>query len=110
MIKGVGIDIVKISRIESILKNSGKRFLKRIFTDKEISYAERFLNRSERLAGRFAAKEAIIKATGKKIPMNKIEVLNDKEGRPYSNIPGVRLSISHEKEYAVAIALYEEER
>ncbi len=110
MIKGVGIDIVKISRIESILKNNEKHFLKRVFTDKEISYAKGFLNRSERLAGRFAAKEAIIKATGKKIPMNEIEILNDEKGMPYSNISGITLSISHEKEYAIAIALYEEEK
>ncbi len=110
MIKGVGIDIVKISRIESIIRSNGKHFLKRVFTDKEISYAGGFLNRSEHLAGRFAAKEAIIKATGKKIPMNEIEVLNDENGQPYSNINGIKLSISHEKEYAVAIALYEEEK
>jgi len=108
MIKGVGIDIVKISRIENILKSNEKHFLKRLFTEKEILYAEGFLNKAERLAGRFAAKEAIIKATGKKIPMNKIEILNNKEGMPYSNIPGIKLSISHEKEYAIAIALYEE--
>jgi holo-[acyl-carrier protein] synthase len=109
MIKGVGIDIVEISRIKKIIKANGKRFLQRTFTENEINYANSFLNMAERLAGRFAAKEAVIKATGKKISMKKIEVLNNADGKPYVNIPGVQISISHEKNYAVAIALYEEE-
>jgi holo-[acyl-carrier protein] synthase len=109
MIKGVGIDIVKIKRIEEMAKNYGEKFLERVYSQEELAYSMSFKKPFERLAGKFAAKEAIMKASGTKIPLNKIEILNSKSGKPYTNINNIKISISHEQEYAIAIAIYEEE-
>ncbi len=109
MIKGVGIDIVKVDRIKKMKENYGIKFLERIYTKNEIRYAMKLSRPFETLAGKFAAKEAIIKATGKKIPFNEIEILNRADGAPFTNIANVKISVSHEKEYATAIAIFEEE-
>ncbi len=109
MIKGVGVDIVKISRIKYMVNRYGERFLKRIYSDRELAYAKRYKMPFERLAGKFAAKEAIIKAKGSSTPFNKIEILNKKNGMPYTNIKNIKVSISHESEFAIAFAIYEEE-
>ncbi len=104
MIIGLGIDIVENDRISV-------KIAKRLLTDAE--YSE-FLNKNinlqvEYLASRFAAKEAIVKATNKKYSINKIEILNDNNGRPYcTNIDNITLSISHEKNYSVAVAILEQ--
>jgi holo-[acyl-carrier protein] synthase len=58
----IGIDIVDISRIEALAAKHGERFLQRVFTEGEISYARGKRRCSESLAGRFAAKEAFMKA------------------------------------------------
>lgn len=60
-----GVDLVEISRIESMLADHGDRFVHRVFTQEEQRYAESGgLGRSERYAARFAAKEAVLKAVG----------------------------------------------
>jgi len=61
---GIGVDIVEISRIRSILEKHGERFLSRVFTEAEKEYAMSGAKAAERLAGRFAVKEAVIKALG----------------------------------------------
>ncbi len=109
MIKGVGIDIIKVDRIKKMKEKYGKKFLKRIYSKKELDYSMKLLRPYETLAGKFAAKEAIIKATGRKIPFNKIEILNNRDRAPFTNIRNVKISVSHEKEYAIAIAIFEEE-
>ena len=58
----VGIDIVDVSRVEGIMKRFGNRFLNRVFSDKELEYVGKRIKPQESLAGRFAAKEAFIKA------------------------------------------------
>src|SRR4030095_14406188 len=61
---GIGIDATEIDRIEVTIERYGDRFLRRIFTDGEIAYATRRRNPAPHFAGRFAAKEAAMKALG----------------------------------------------
>ncbi len=64
MIVGLGIDIAEVDRIERAIRRYGQRFLQRIFTPAEIDYCQSKANAFERFAGRFAAKEAAMKAIG----------------------------------------------
>lgn len=105
MIVGIGTDIIQNNRVK--LSIAG-----RILTDAEYVLFEQKHDglKVEYLASRFAAKEAIVKATNKQFLINQIEILNDDDGRPYcSNIDGIQITISHEKEYSVAFAIYEKE-
>lgn len=103
-----GVDIVLNSRFNSYDDTKAKYFL----TDKEF---EEYLKKENSykpfyLAGRWAAKEAIFKAISNniKILVKDIEVLNNKNGKPIcTNINNVSISISHEREYAIAFAIYE---
>ncbi len=102
MIIGVGTDIIKHSRVNL-------KIAKKLFTEAEM---EKFSDISEELklehvASRFAAKEAIIKATNKQFLFNDIEITNDDSGKPVCNIDGIELSISHEQDYSVAFAIYQ---
>lgn len=104
MIIGIGTDICKIERVNL-------RIAKTILTDKEMEIFNSLTldsRKKEWLAGRFSAKEAIYKALDIKIPINQIEVLYDGE-KPICNIKGykIHISISHEKEYAIAYSLVE---
>lgn len=112
MIKGIGVDICRCSRFEG----KERCFLERIFTDEELSIS----SRSEYLASRFAAKEAFSKALGTGIrgfSLKEISVREDELGKPYLFLSGraalmasglsVFLSISHEREYAVAMVVVE---
>ncbi|MFW5889140.1 MAG: holo-ACP synthase [Bacillota bacterium] len=112
MIKGIGIDICKIDR----LKLSS---FKRILSAEEISVYKSFKlisRKREYLAGRFALKEAIIKAFGNtdiNIYFQDITILNDSKGKPFVKNPAYKdffiwVSISHEKEYVIAQAIIEE--
>jgi len=120
MIKGIGIDIIRIRRIDKALARWGKQFEERVFTDKEIqsSYCLRKKAKLAYLAGRFAAKEAIFKSIGGGISWRHIEILAKKSGEPYlannkktkealdeKNIRRVLISISHDNDYAIAQAV-----
>lgn len=101
----IGIDIVQVSRITKAVDQYGDRFIEKVFTPEEVLYAKQKRRMGETLAGRFAAKEAFIKAVGKGISWKNIEV-HQQEGNPYIIFKGERfdnVSISHEKEYAVAV-------
>ena len=102
----IGCDIVENKR----LLDKSENFIDKILTDKEKQlYKTR--NSVEFLAGRFAAKEAIMKCLPniEKYTFTDIEILNDEKGKPYCNIDGIEdISISHEKEYTIAVALYNE--
>ena len=105
MIKGVGIDIVEISRIKEKIKIADK-----ILTKNEYLVFESLndLQKVEFLAGRFAAKEAYYKAKNDKtLGYLDFEVLNDESGKPYTNLDNVSVSISHEQHYCVAIVIIE---
>jgi holo-[acyl-carrier-protein] synthase len=108
----VGIDIVDVSRVEDIMKRFGNRFLNRVFSDKELEYVGKRIKPQESLAGRFAAKEAFIKAFGETASFKEIEVLQER-GRPYIMFRGKtysEVSISHERAYAVAVVVIGKEK
>jgi phosphopantetheine--protein transferase-like protein len=109
----VGIDIVDVSRMEGIVKRFGDRFLGRVFSDKELEYVGRRVKPQESFAGRFAAKEAFIKAYGEAaMNFKEIEVLQER-GRPYIVFRGktyTEVSISHERAYAVAVVFIGKEK
>ena len=120
MVLGLGSDIIEIGRIEASIQRHGNRFLDRLFTQAEQSYCQGHRDSHRHFAGRFAAKEAIVKAFGtgirEGVNWTDIEILNDTEGKPHVvfsdrmnekfNNPQVQLSISHCKEYAMAVALW----
>ncbi len=107
----VGIDAVDVARIRSLYLQYGDRFLRRVFTQTEIDYAfsARDDRRYERLAGRFALKEALIKAYGHGIPFREIEVRHNPAGKPVVVCGRVRgkimASLTHTRRLAVACIL-----
>ncbi len=124
MIIGCGIDLIKIERIEKIIKKWGDNFTSRVFTLLEREYCEKKKgNKYQSYAGRFAAKEALLKALGlglREANWKEIEIKNDELGQPIidtsgklKNIASAKgvskyfISISHTKEYAVAQVILE---
>jgi len=92
----IGVDIVEIERIAEVIGAWGERFLKRIYTDAELELCG---GRVDSLAGRFAAKEAVIKALGgmsRGFSWREIEVLSDPRGKPLLNVYGSVLNKAHE--------------
>ncbi len=112
-ILGSGIDIIEIERVEKAVGRWGDHFLDHLFCPEEIDYARKHKNPMHHFAGRFAAKEAILKAIGDNAHVNwkDMKILNDKHGRPYCVYSDktfkhkILLSISHTENYAVASAL-----
>lgn len=108
-VAGLGVDLVEVSRVRRLAAKPA--FLRRVFTSGELSYAGKSRNRYERLAARFAVKEAVIKALDdRSLPLNRIEVENAESGRPGVTVkgrPGLRLliSISHTAAYACAAVI-----
>ncbi len=103
----IGIDIVETERIRRILKRHGDKFLDRILSEEEKDYVTKKRRIVESLSGIFAAKEAFIKALGRSVPLKKIRIVHN-QGRPlilYENELYRSLSISHEKNYAIAVVL-----
>lgn len=116
--KGIGIDIIEIERIQKAVEKYGESFLKKVFTEKELKYCRnRRVLKYPELAVRFAAKEAYAKAIGTGIAgfgrpnsgvkWTDIEVTNDSYGKPLLSIKGkisekVQVSLSHSRDYAVA--------
>jgi holo-[acyl-carrier protein] synthase len=113
-----GVDIIEIPRIKQVLDRYGQRFLDRIFTPGEIEYC---LGRAPNLAGRFAVKEATMKALGtgvRGVTWKDIEVVRAESGAPSVKLHGraekraerlqvgeISVSISHSREYAVAFVV-----
>lgn len=123
MIYGIGIDIIKIERIKKAVGRWNRKFLEKIFTEKEILYAYKKKDPYLSLSVRFAAKEALIKAVGSGVPVSlkEIEILNQEGGRPFINVTGrlrtffdnntikcAHVSLSHEQEYGVACVVLEQ--
>ncbi len=84
-ILGIGVDIVKNKRIQSLIKN--RNFIKRTFGIKELKFSKEKIDKTNYFAKRFAAKEAFSKSFGTGIRGNlsfkDIEILNDKMGKPF---------------------------
>ncbi|MCS7171292.1 MAG: holo-ACP synthase [Aquificaceae bacterium] len=111
----VGIDIVKNQRIREAVERFGERFLKRVYTEAEIAYCRGQEAYYECLSARWACKEAVLKAFyqsyGMVLKFSEIEVLGNR-GRPaqvrilkkgFENVK-ILVSLSHEKEFSVAVA------
>lgn len=111
----IGVDIIEIARIEEATGRWSERFLRRIYTEKELSICR---DRTPALAVRFAAKEAVMKALGtgtKGVGWRDIEVLSNSDGKPMIYLHGraqkraerlglgeLAISLSHSREYAIA--------
>lgn len=117
-----GIDLVDCPRIEDMVKRHGKRFLNRVFTAAEQTYARANKDRIEKLAGRFAVKEAVLKLMGTgwrgKIAWTDIEIVNNPAGQPQVTLTGeveklaeklgikhISVSITHTANFAIASAV-----
>ena len=122
MIVGLGTDIVEISRIGQMIERRGETFLNRVFTESENEYCGTKKNKEQHYAGRWAAKEAVMKTLGtgfiKGIGWKEIEVVNLKSGKPTIVISGgvesfagemgieeILITISHSREFATATAI-----
>jgi holo-[acyl-carrier protein] synthase len=114
MILGIGVDIVSVEKMQSAVRRWGESFLNRIFHNEELAILQKNSLYYQRLAGRFAAKEAVIKSLGRRkiLYFKDMVILNTPEGAPMCIIkePGfedvkVLISLTHIKEYAVATAV-----
>jgi len=124
MILGTGVDLAEVGRIRAAIERYGPRFIDRIYTPAEIAYVERKANRFERYAGRFAAKEAAMKAIGtgwrRGVRWQDFEVANLPSGRPTLRLHGeaariaadlgvkvISLSITHTADLGMAHVILE---
>jgi holo-[acyl-carrier protein] synthase len=122
VIMGIGTDIIECPRIGKMIETHGELFLRRIYTDREIRYCQARKHAIEHFAGRWAAKEAILKAMGtgrsRGIAWTNIEVRNTQDGRPEVLVCGaardtakergigdILIAISHCRTYATAYAV-----
>jgi len=122
MIVGIGVDIVDVERVKDLLVRYRDRFVQRVFTDAEAEYAGKSLREAERLAGRFAVKEAVFKAfgTGKSqgILWRDVETVRGAMGKPEVKLYGnakkylkylkgenILVSITHDGGKAVAFVV-----
>lgn len=120
-IRGIGIDVIEVPRIDRALARWGEAFTRRLFTADEVRRAGAPPARAMRLAGRFAAKEAVMKALGlgwRRMAWHEIEILNDEAGRPMVTLRGgaartaaglgvseVLISVTHTRDLAAASAI-----
>ena len=124
MIVGVGTDICNVARMERMAEKYGPRFLDRVFTPEEQQRSRKKAGTAERLAARFAAKEATMKALGTGwacgIKFLDIRVSNEFGGRPAVTLVGeaaewaksrgverIHVSLSHERDQAIAFVVME---
>ena len=127
MIRGVGIDLIEVDRIKKQLEKSRDRFCQSLFSEEEIAYCRKGANtriQAQHFAGRFAAKEAFLKAIGtglrEGLAWKDVEVLNNAMGKPELHlknkaketvdehgITNIQLSISHGRDIAAAFVILE---
>lgn len=124
MIIGMGVDLAEVDRVKAAIERHGEAFLKRVYTPSEREYCEGFRNKYERYAGRFAAKEAAMKALGtgwrRGVRWVDFEVVREQGGRPTVRLDGearkiaaelgvlrIALSITHTANQALAQVIFE---
>ena len=125
MITGLGLDIVEIERMKSVFERWGNRVINRLFTDREVELWQGIgVGAVSRLAGRFAAKEAAMKALGvgwgPSATWHDFEIVNDDNGKPILSMTGsaartagdlgvrkTHISISHSPKSACAVVVME---
>jgi holo-[acyl-carrier protein] synthase len=127
VIVGLGLDIAEIDRIEAAIARHGAALIERLFTPREAAYCESHRNKFERYAGRFAAKEAAMKALGTGwragVRWRDIEVIRAPSGKPTLELQGVAreradkmgvtnisLTITHSGNLALAEVIFENAR
>src|SRR5271157_2789215 len=120
----MGVDLAEVERVRAAIERHGERILRRLYTSKERAYCERSRNKYERYAGRFAAKEAAMKALGtgwrRGIRWVDLEVVREPGGRPTIRLDGearkiaeelgvkrIALSITHTEAQALAQVIFE---
>lgn len=114
MIVGIGVDMIEIARVRKAVERN-PRFPDRVFSPAEIAYGRGKKNEFQHLAARFAAKEAFIKAIGRRVPWTAVEIANQPSGQPILVVRDGRdygfvrahVSLSHLAEYAVAVVVLE---
>lgn len=124
VIVGLGVDISEVGRVRAAIERHGEPFVRRVFTPTEAAYCEGHRNKYERYAGRFAAKEAAMKALGtgwrRGIRWQDIEVVREPSGQPTLELRGVAreiagklgvkrifVSITHTTQQALAQVIFE---
>jgi holo-[acyl-carrier protein] synthase len=124
MILGMGVDIAEVERMKGVIERQGERFLRRVFTEREIAYCEKGKNSYERYAGRFAAKEAAMKALGtgwrRGVRWVDLEVVRLESGQPKLVLKGeakkiaegmgvkhIAISITHTAKEGMAQVIFE---
>ena len=122
MILGLGTDIVEIARIAQMIERHGESFLKRVYTESEVTYCQRRKHSAEPFAGRWAAKEAVLKVLGtgfiRGIGFRDVEIVSEPSGKPSVVLYGgadeqakalgidkIHITISHCRTYATATAI-----
>ncbi len=121
-ILGHGVDVIECPRLKKMLDHHGDRLLHRVFTPHEQAYCQQHKERIQHLAGRFAAKEAVLKALGTgmrgQMKWTDVQIANNDLGKPEIVLSGesaliaermgvaqVLVSSSHTREHAVASAI-----
>ena len=124
MVRGIGVDIIEIDRIQHSIESIGDAFLAKVFTPTEVVYCNGKARRYQHFAARFAAKEALSKALSTgwagEFRWKDVEVTNDTSGQPRISLHGtlrerlagaiVMLSMSHSESHVVAMVIIEDGR
>jgi holo-[acyl-carrier protein] synthase len=125
LIVGLGLDIAEIDRIEAAIVRHGALIIERLYTPSEAAYCESYRHKFERYAGRFAAKEAAMKALGtgwrRGVRWRDIEVVREPSGKPSLSLKGaakriaeelgmknISLTITHSGNLALAEVIFED--
>ena len=125
MVVGLGVDIVQNDRIKEIIDKWGDKFLDKVFTSSELDFINRHEQKLQRYASNYAVKEAFVKALGtgfrNGINFHNIQVRRDELGKPFIELMGstksfaeqkginkIHTTISHEKDYSVAVVIFED--
>jgi holo-[acyl-carrier protein] synthase len=124
MLIGTGVDLIEIERIANSIERYGERFLRRVYTDREIAYCNRKRASAESFAARFAAKEAGAKALGtgisRGVTWSEFQIEREPSGRPILELRGraaqladelgvkrISLSLTHTGSLAMATVMME---
>lgn len=112
MIRGIGLDIIKVNKFRNKPFKENESFYRNIFSNEEINYCIKRKDPYPHFAGKFAAKEAVIKAIDSKLKLNEINIKNKKNGAPIVQIKNyspyeILVSITHEKDNALALSIFQ---
>ena len=122
MIRGIGMDVVTVSRFERMIARYGDRLLKRLFSEQERRYCSRYAHPAQHYAARFAAKEAMLKALGVPLGLSwqELEVVTEENRQPVVRLRGraeqaaqergiarMFVSLTHERDMAAAVVVAE---